>query len=139
MPPRCPPTIDRPLLPETPRRSRLTSSLSNLQDRTKVQVPLVNFSRKCSEFVKNSRFLCRDSCRLFRKESVKAGIKVDMNKRKYCDPEDMIQFLLALCCQDDSSMTPVSRDDTLDKRFEDCLGKVIPVANSDGLRQRLDA
>ena len=62
-----------------------------------------------------------------------------MDQRKYCDPEDMIRFLLALCCQDDSSTTSVSRDETLDRRFEDCLRKVIPVANSEELRQMLDA
>jgi hypothetical protein len=62
-----------------------------------------------------------------------------MNQRKYCNPEDMILFLLALCCQDDSSTTPVSRDETLDKRFEDCSREVISIANSDELRQRLDA
>ena len=62
-----------------------------------------------------------------------------MDQRKYCDPEDMIRFLLGLCCQDDSSTTPVSCDETLDRCFEDCLRKVIPVANSEELRQRLDA
>ena len=61
-----------------------------------------------------------------------------MSQRKYCDPEAMIGFLLALCCQDDSSTTPVSRDQTLDRVFEDCFGEVIPIANSLELRQKLD-
>jgi hypothetical protein len=61
-----------------------------------------------------------------------------MDRRKYRDPEDMIRFLLALCCQDDSSTTPVSRDEVLDGRFEECLREVIPVANSDEMRQKLD-
>jgi len=52
-----------------------------------------------------------------------------MTPRKYCDPKDMIRFLLALRCQDDSSATPVSRDDALDKCFEECSKKVAPVAN----------
>ena len=60
-----------------------------------------------------------------------------MNQRQYCSPDDMVRFLLGLCCQDDSSMAPVSRDEALDKRFEECWRKVIPVANSDEMRQRL--
>ncbi|KAF9647703.1 hypothetical protein BDM02DRAFT_3270005 [Thelephora ganbajun] len=73
-----------------------------------------------------------------RKETVKLGINTDMNQRKYCDPEDMIRFLLALCCQDEPSTTPVARGQVLDDCFEVCWREVIPVANSDELRQRLD-
>jgi len=62
-----------------------------------------------------------------------------MRQRKYCDPEDMIRFLLALCCQDDSSTTPVSRDEVLDGRFEDCMREAVPIANSDELREKLDS
>jgi len=62
-----------------------------------------------------------------------------MRQRKYCDPEDMIRFLLALCCQGDSSTTPVSRDEVLDRRFEDCLREAVPIANSDVLREKLDS
>jgi len=62
-----------------------------------------------------------------------------MGQRKYCNPEDMVRFLLALCCQDDSSMTPVSRDETLDRCFGDCSRQVIPLADSEELRRRLDA
>ena len=36
-------------------------------------------------------------------------------------------------------MTPVSRDETLNRRFGDCFGKVISIANSKELRGRLDA
>ena len=61
-----------------------------------------------------------------------------MDQRKYCNPGDMVRFLLALCCQRDSLVAPVSRDETLEKRFEDCSRKVIPIANSDELRQRLE-
>jgi len=61
-----------------------------------------------------------------------------MVQRKYCNPEDMVRFLLALCCQDHSSTTPISYDKTLDSRFGDCSRKVIPIANSDQLRRRLD-
>jgi len=73
-----------------------------------------------------------------RKESVRPGITADMNQRKNCDPEDMIRFLLALCCQDFSSTAPVSHDEALDRRFEDCLREVVPIANSCELRQRLN-
>jgi hypothetical protein len=73
-----------------------------------------------------------------RKESVEPGIEVDMRRRKHCDPEAMIRFLLALCCQNDSSTTPVSHDEVLDRRFEDCLREAIPVANSNEMRQRLN-
>ena len=69
---------------------------------------------------------------------MKPGITVDMEQRKYCDPGDMIRFLLALCCQDDSSTTPVSRDEALNTCFGECLREVTPVANSDEMRQKLD-
>ena len=61
-----------------------------------------------------------------------------MAQRKYCHPEDMIRFLLALCCQDDSSTAPVSRDEALNTRFGVCLREVTPVANSDEMRQKLN-
>ena len=61
-----------------------------------------------------------------------------MEQRKYCDPKDMIRFLLALCRQEDSSMTPVSRDDALDKCLEECSEKVTPVAGLEAMRQKLD-
>ena len=63
---------------------------------------------------------------------------MDTDQPEYCDPEALIQFLLALCCQDDASTTPISRDESLEKLFEDCFEKVIPVANSHELRKRLD-
>ena len=87
----------------------------------------------------NSLFPRDDLPYLFRKQSIKPGVEVDMGQRKYCNPEDMVQFLLALCCQDDSSTAPVSRDETLDKRFGDCLREVIPIADSKELKGRLDA
>ena len=61
-----------------------------------------------------------------------------MQERKYCNPEDMVRFLLSLCCQDDSSTTGVSRDDTVDGRFENCLRAVTAIANSRDLWERLD-
>ena len=60
-----------------------------------------------------------------------------MEKRKHCNPEDMVRFLLALCCQDDSSTVAVPRDDTLDKRFKDCLKEVTPIADLPDLQNRL--
>jgi len=62
----------------------------------------------------------------------------DTQQRGDCDPEDMIRFLLALCCQDDSSTAPVFRDSVLDERFENCLRQVIPVANSKEILGKLD-
>ena len=61
-----------------------------------------------------------------------------MHPQSHCDPEDMILFLLAFCCQDDFTETPISCDEILDRLFEDCFRTVTPVANSEGLRQRLD-
>jgi len=61
-----------------------------------------------------------------------------MQQRKHCSPKDMILFLLALCCQDDSSTGPVSRDDALDKCFKECSAKVAPIANLEEMRQKLD-
>jgi len=61
-----------------------------------------------------------------------------MQQRQTCHPEEMIRFLLALCCQDDSSTTPISRDDVLIERFEDCLRQVIPVANSEEVQEKLN-
>ena len=60
-----------------------------------------------------------------------------MEEHEYCSPEDMITFLLALCCRKDSSITPISRDKDLDKRFDDCHRSVIPIANDDELQRRL--
>ena len=85
-----------------------------------------------------SSWASRQRFTLFRKDYVKPGITVDMRPRRYCDPKDMILFLLATCCQDDSKATPVSRDKTLDECFEECFRTVTPVANSDGLKRRLD-
>ena len=61
-----------------------------------------------------------------------------MDQQKYCDLENMIRFLLALCCQGDSSTTPPSREKSLDGLFEDCFTKVGPVATSLELRKELD-
>ena len=58
---------------------------------------------------------------------------------EYCDPEDMIRFLLALCCQDDSSTIPAPRDEVLDRRFEDCMREAVPIINSDELREKLNS
>jgi len=136
--PTCPPMTDRPPLPKTLRRCRLTSSLNNPRNRTKAPVPPANFSRKYSAFMRDSwLFMPWLTPLLSRKESVTPGIRVDMHQRKQCKPDDMIRFLLALCCRDDSSTTAVSRDEVLDRRFEDCMREAIPIANSDELRRRL--
>ena len=76
---------------------------------------------------------------LRRKEYVKRGIAADMQYRKYCNPKDLIQFLLALCCQEDSSTTPVSRGEALDRCFDDCFGNVVPIANSSELVEKLES
>ena len=60
-----------------------------------------------------------------------------MKQRKLCNPEDMVTFLLALCCQDDPPKSAVSRDKDLVNRFDDCHRSVIPIANDVGLRNRL--
>ena len=73
-----------------------------------------------------------------RKIIVLPGITVDMEPRKYCSPKNMIRFLLALCRQDDSSTAPVSRDDALDKCFQECSDKVVPVTHLKEMRQKLD-
>jgi hypothetical protein len=75
---------------------------------------------------------------LSRKATVEVGITNDMRQRKYCDPEDIVRFLLALCCQDDSLPTAISHDEVLDTRFDNCLREVIPVANSIEMRRKLD-
>ena len=60
-----------------------------------------------------------------------------MKERQHCAPKDMILFLLALCCQDDSA-TPVSRNASLDRCFEECLREVTPVASSTTLQEKLN-
>lgn len=101
-------------------------------------MPPANFSRKYSAFPRMSQFFVAVLTILSRKEFVEPGITVDMEQRKYCNPEDMIRFLLALCRRGDSSTTPVSRDKVLDRCFEDCLREVIAIANSDELGRKLD-
>jgi hypothetical protein len=61
-----------------------------------------------------------------------------MAQRKRCHPKDMIMFLLAFCCREDSSQTAVSRDDDLNKRFEDCYERIIPIANDVILKEKLN-
>ena len=63
----------------------------------------------------------------------------DMQLRKYCEPKDMIRFLLAFCCQDDSSTIPVSHDDALDECLEECSEKVAQVVDLEEMLQKLDA
>ena len=70
-----------------------------------------------------------------RKESVTPGIKADMKQKKHCNPEDMVKFLLALCCQDNPSAT---LDKDVDKRLNDCYKSVLPLANCNELRERLE-
>ena len=48
----------------------------------------------------------------------------------------MVRFFLAFCCDDNSS--DVLRDtQSLSKHFEDCWRKVVPVANSIEMREKL--
>ena len=61
-----------------------------------------------------------------------------MKQEKLCEPEDMVRFLLAICCQDDSSTTPVSRSNVLDTCFTKCLADVAKIAQSDKLKEKLD-
>ena len=60
-----------------------------------------------------------------------------MEEHEYCDPEDMVMFLLAICCQGNYSPAHVSRDNLLDERFNACYSSVIPIANCPGLREKL--
>jgi hypothetical protein len=62
---------------------------------------------------------------------------MDMQQQKWCEPEDMIRFLLAICCQGDSSTTPVSRDEILETRFQSCLEKATEIANCSELEEKL--
>ena len=82
---------------------------------------------------------CKALTFLRRKECVKRGIAADMQCRKYCNPKDLIRFLLALCCKDDSLATPVSRDEALDRCFDDCFENVVPIANSGELVEKLES
>ena len=61
-----------------------------------------------------------------------------MKQRKYCNLKDMVQFLLALCCCDDSSTTPNSLDETVKTRFDDCLRSAAKIASSDELKEKLE-
>ena len=76
---------------------------------------------------------------LCRKAKVKSGISEDMKQRRYCNAQDMVMFLLALSCRDDSSVAPVSRSKDLDKRFDDCHRSVVPIANCVDLREKLES
>jgi hypothetical protein len=60
-----------------------------------------------------------------------------MLQRRLCEPEDMIRFLLAICCQSDSSTTPVSRDEILDTCYKDCLEKATEIAKCGELKEKL--
>ena len=58
-----------------------------------------------------------------------------MGKRQRCNPMDMAQFLLAFCCDDNS---PDSRGvQVLKERFNAGWEKVVPVANSEEMKERL--
>jgi hypothetical protein len=61
-----------------------------------------------------------------------------MKQEQYCKPEDMIRFLLAICCQDDSSATPVSRGDVPDARLNEFLNGVAKIAESEELKAKLE-
>ena len=62
-----------------------------------------------------------------------------MKQRRYCNPQDMVMFLLALSCRDDSSAAPVFRGKDLDKRFYDCHKSVVSIANCVDLREKLES
>ncbi|KAF9783684.1 hypothetical protein BJ322DRAFT_1109538 [Thelephora terrestris] len=70
------------------------------------------------------------------KEGVKSGISVDMKQKKQCELKDMVRFLLALCCQSDSSTTLDSADGTL---YNDCLRSVESIAGSNELKEKLES
>ena len=61
-----------------------------------------------------------------------------MKQEKFCEPEDMIRYLLAICCQEDSSTSPISRGDVLDTRFNECLAGVAKIAESEELKGKLE-
>jgi len=50
---------------------------------------------------------------------------------------DMVRFLLAFCCAGDSS-DALCDAEVSNERFRNCWGKVVPVANSKGLKTRLE-
>ena len=94
--------------------------------------------KKVQYVYKNSLLFTGHLLYSFRKDDVDPSIAVDMEKRKYCNPEDMVLFLLALCCQDDSSTAAVSRDEIISRRFKDCLREVNQIANSPDLWKQLE-
>jgi hypothetical protein len=59
-----------------------------------------------------------------------------MKQKKQCELKDMVRFLLALCCQSDSSTTLDSADGTL---YNDCLRSVELIAGSDELKEKLES
>jgi hypothetical protein len=60
-----------------------------------------------------------------------------MEKCQYCNPMDMVLYFLARCCEDNLSDT--RRDSqVLRECFGECWGKVVPVANSDEMKKRLE-
>jgi hypothetical protein len=74
---------------------------------------------------------------VYRKSLVEPGIAVDMEREEHCKPEDMIRFLLAICCQDDFLTSPVSDGDVLDTLFNNCLDGVAKIAKCDELKGKL--
>jgi len=60
-----------------------------------------------------------------------------MRDPQRCNPMDMVRFLLAFCCTDDSS-DALCDAEVSNERFRNCWGKVVPVANSKKLKNRLE-
>ena len=60
-----------------------------------------------------------------------------MEGAQRCNPMAMVQFLLAFCCTADSS-DALCDAQVSEERFKSCWGKVVPVANSRKLKERLE-
>jgi len=59
-----------------------------------------------------------------------------MGDPQCCDPTDMVRFLLAFCC-DDNSPNALCDTQALHELFGDCWREVVPVANSAEMREKL--
>ena len=60
-----------------------------------------------------------------------------MEGAQRCNPMNMVQFLLAFCCTGNSSEA-LSDAQVSEERFKNCWSKVVPVANSRELKERLE-
>jgi len=60
-----------------------------------------------------------------------------MKEPQRCNPVDMVQFLLALCCTSDSS-DALCDAQVANERFRNCWSKVVSVVNFGELKKRLE-